>query len=240
MRIIFLKVVVLFSSIVLAACGGSSSSDSAGGGSLGGDKAPSKVVDLTQTNEGLYLAARFILDTSLYWEHLVGVSLSDDDDDEIKGCLTDTVKPETAQVFGDNLTAYRCAEDINFEGLPTVKGTRIAGVKDDGLSPWLGYHSLSGNSNSTFYTFEFADEDAKFSSKINSELIVKVDNNESQRTYFVDMEQTEVLYSSVDDEVVKLGSSRETPLEVSIKEFTLGEGVDLRGRFGVKGSVMYR
>lgn len=230
---------VLFSSAMLVACGGSSSSEPDKGKSNPidknpiekndppGDKEPSKVIDLTETNEGLYVAARFALDNSLFWEHFVGASPSKIEDadwdtsDEghyFEPCIIDAPVIVTAQVFGESLAAYQCSEEMEFEDASNVKGTKATSTIKVGESQWLGYYSLSGDSDNTPHIYN----DSVLSAKINAELFVKADGSantyESQRTYFVDMKQTETFDKYVRGQTLKLGASREVPFEVFVRD----------------------
>lgn len=206
---------VLFSSAMLVACGGSSSSEP--------DKGKSNpVIDLTETNEGLYVAARFALDNSLFWEHFVGANpemLAEEIQEEgyFEYCALGGLVTDTVSVFGENLAVYQCDEEMGVEGVFNVKGTKATGVEVD-ESQWLGYYSLSGDSDRTPYIYK----DSVLSAAINAELFVKandrVNTYESQRTYFVDMKQTETFGEYVRGQTLKLGASREVPFKVFVRD----------------------
>lgn len=214
---------VLFSSAMLVACGGSSSSEPDKGKSNPiEDKGPSKVIDLTETNEGLYVAARFALDNSLFWEHFVGANpkmLAEEiqEGGYFEYCAPGELGIDTVLVFGENLAVYQCDGEMGVEGVFNVKGTKATGVEVD-ESQWLGYYSLSGDSDSTPYIYK----DSVLSDAINAELFVKANDRantyESQRTYFVDMKQTETFGEYVRGQTLKLGASREVPFKVFVRD----------------------
>lgn len=215
---------VLFSSAMLVACGGSSSSEPDKGKSNPiEDKGPSKVIDLTETNEGLYVAARFALDNSLFWEHFVGASPealdweAGEEGHYFEPCFDGDPVTDTAQVFDKNFTVYQCNDEIEFGDAFNAKGTKATGVKVD-ESQWLGYYSLSGDSDNTPHIYK----DDVLSAAINAELFVEANHNsgayESQRTYFVDMKQTETFGEYVRGQTLKLGASRGAPFEVFVQD----------------------
>lgn len=214
---------VLFSSAMLVACGGSSSSEPDKGKSNPiEDKGPSKVIDLAATNEGLYVAARFALDNSLFWEHFVGASPeapgweAGEGGSSFEGCFNASPVANTVSVFGENIAVYQCNEETAEDGY-NVKGIKTTGIKLD-TSQWLGYYSLSGDSDNTPHTYK----DDDLSAEINAELFVKANGSantyESQRTYFVDMKQTETFDKYVRGQTLKLGASREVPFEVFVRD----------------------
>lgn len=214
---------VLFSSAMSVACGGSSSSEPDKGKSNPiEDKGPSKVIDLAATNEGLYVAARFALDNSLFWEHFVGASPeapgweAGEGGSSFEGCFNASPVANTVSVFGENIAVYQCNEETAEDGY-NVKGIKTTGIKLD-TSQWLGYYSLSGDSDNTPHTYK----DDDLSAEINAELFVKANGSantyESQRTYFVDMKQTETFDKYVRGQTLKLGASREVPFEVFVRD----------------------
>jgi len=234
---------VLVSSAMLVACGGSSSNEPDKGkpdpvedkgpsitdpidknpiekNDPPGDKEPSKIIDLTKTNKRLYVAAHFALDNSLFWEHFVGANpemLAEKIEEEgyFEYCAPGELGIDTVLVFGENLAVYQCDGEMGVEGVFNVKGTKATGVKGD-ESQWLGYYSLSGDSDSTPYIYK----GSVLSDAINAELFVEANHNsgayESQRTYFVDMKQTETFGEYVRGQTLKLGASRVDPFKVSI------------------------
>ncbi len=223
---------VLFSSAMSVACGGSSSSEPDKGKSNPiEDKGPSKVIDLAATNEGLYVAARFALDNSLFWEHFVGASPeapgweAGEGGSSFEGCFNASPVANTVSVFGENIAVYQCNEETAEDGY-NVKGIKTTGIKLD-TSQWLGYYSLSGDSDNTPHTYK----DDDLSAEINVELFVKANGSanpyeshgsanpyESQRNYFVDIKQTETFDKYVRGQTLKLGASREAPFKVSVQD----------------------
>src|SRR5699024_6128830 len=214
---------VLFSSAMLVACGGSSSSELDKGKSNPiKDKGPSKVIDLAATNEGLYVAARFALDNSLFWEHFVGASPeapgweAGEGGSSFEGCFNASPVANTVSVFGENIAVYQCNEETAEDGY-NVKGIKTTGIKLD-TSQWLGYYSLSGDSDNTPHTYR----DDDLSAEINAELFVEANHNsgayKSKRTYFVDMKQTETFGEYVRGQTLKLGASRGAPFEVFVQD----------------------
>jgi|GEM_PF-5744444 len=232
---------VLVSSAMLVACGGSSSSEPDKGKSNPiEDKGSSKVIDLAATDEGLYVAARFALDNSLFWEHFVGASPeapgweAGEGGSSFEGCFNASPVANTVSVFGENIAVYQCNEETAEDGY-NVKGIKTTGIKLD-TSQWLGYYSLSGDSDNTPHTYK----DDDLSAEINAELFVKANGSanpyeshgsanpyeshgsanpyESQRNYFVDIKQTETFGEYVRGQTLKLGASREVPFEVFVRD----------------------
>lgn len=132
-------------------------------------------------------------------------------------CFDGDPVTDTAQVFDKNFTVYQCNDEIEFGDAFNAKGTKATGVKV-GESQWLGYYSLSGDSNDTPHIYK----DDVLSAAINAELFVEANHNsgayQSQRTYFVDMKQTETFGEYVRGETLKLGASRGAPFKVSVRD----------------------
>src|SRR5699024_4669995 len=141
------------------------------------------------------------------------------------------------------IAVYQCNEETAEDGY-NVKGIKTTGIKLD-TSQWLGYYSLSGDSDNTPHTYK----DDDLSAEINAELFVKANGSakpyvshgspityeypgranhdvsygstnpyESQRNYFVDIKQTETFGEYVRGQTLKLGASREVPFEVFVRD----------------------